>query len=167
MDVRENGLNIYRGPKPTCREDIETLITKYGISTILNLQNDLLEIDDIELEQLRVTNINRRLGTDVAFYHESMSLLWPASRKSLIRAVKIIRAAVLSRETIYVHCSDGVSRCGIVLWAYDVWFRGMSVYDGLQEMFKDGFRLWRYFWWIPFIANHIQEEDPCESTWSK
>lgn len=156
LNIIEDSPGVFRGPRPQSRDEVAWLHKEHGIECILSLQSDVLEDDDIDLEQSWVRTL-RMFYPDMAFYHESLSVIWPPSHKSLTIAVDIIQEMQERKLPIYVHCAEGRDRSGAVFWAYDVWVRHKTVYDAYSRMRADGFHIWRYWWWLPFVARSIRE----------
>lgn len=149
MNIIQDSSKVWRGPAPATLDDVNFLASR-GIKTILNLQSDSLEFDEVVLEAARA----RRM--DMRFAHVPMSMIIPPSWATLRRAVEALFVAV-GHGPVYVHCKDGVDRTGCVLWAWDVWLLKRPSAAAYREMLSDGFHVWRYFWWLPFVAYSIKE----------
>jgi len=95
--------DVYRSAQPTARE-LEALIRRYGIRTVVNLRGDNAE-DDWYWEEKRTAERNGAVVVDVGLWGNL-----PADAKQLQILVDTL---VHARPPFLLHCNSGADRAGM------------------------------------------------------
>jgi tyrosine-protein phosphatase SIW14 len=134
--------NLYRGARPTSRDDFADL-KEIGVETILNLEGGFWGwIDGNQTEDLALAN---QFG--ITQLHLPMGALWPPVDEDIYLALDIIAKR---KAPLYVHCLEGRDRTGIVIAAYRMQYNGYTYEAAKSEMYGHNFHKY-YFYWLPVL----------------
>lgn len=135
---------IYRGSRASSDEDRVLLLNK-GIKTIINLQGEPRErtsvYGDREFARTHGMNFIHAPLHSEWFYLGSVPLpkipFSPINEASIIKALKATMDPTL--QPVYVHCSHGKDRTGLVIALYRVFVEGMDKDQAFHEMRSIGY----------------------------
>lgn len=127
FDTTVNG--NYRGARITSRAQVDSMRSKYGITTIINLAKDALpKRGPSEIawsEELGIEYVSVYLGSS------------PPSEKDW----QMIRD-LLSKGGVYLHCAHGADRTGAIVAKYRIEVEGIAPCDAYREARRYGFKPW-------------------------
>jgi protein-tyrosine phosphatase len=122
--------NLFVGPCPRDRIDIEHLKSDCGITAVLNLQTDE-DFAHWRIDWDAMESAYQELGMELCrmpvedFNADDLCRKLPACVKALD---ELLRAG----HTAYVHCSGGVNRSPSTVVAYLHWVQGMGLEEAVR-----------------------------------
>jgi len=127
FDTTVNG--NYRGARINSRAQLDSMRSKYGVTTIINLAKDALpKRGQSEIDW------SKELGMEYVSVYLGSS---PPSEKNW----QMIRD-LLSKGGVYLHCAHGADRTGAIVAKYRIEVEGMAPCDAYREARRYGFKPW-------------------------
>ena len=127
---------IYRGPKPTQPEDYEFL-KKTGIKTIVDLRTEFEKPTQGEprsAESAGMNYLHAPIGINIPF---AAGTMFPIPKSQVDYSLRLLEDRTL--YPIYIHCSLGRDRTGLVVALHRIYFEGWTVENAAKEMNDFGF----------------------------
>ena len=112
---------LYRGAQPG-KEGFREL-EEMGVRTVVNLRLTASDRDELE-------------GTTLAYEHIRAEP-WDMDDEEAVRFLKIVTDK--SRTPVFVHCTHGADRTGVMVAIYRVTVQGWSKQQAIEEMTRGGF----------------------------
>ena len=149
MNPVEFDTGLFRGPRPTSRQDIWKL-KMLGVSVILDLQSEFWELEETQMEKQWTSSFK------ITSFHLPMSVFFPPKAALIRDAVTFLGFHRGRKKSVYVHCSNGQDRTGVVVAAYQATLMGKPYNVALGDMISQGYRLWQYWWWLPALKCFVR-----------
>jgi tyrosine-protein phosphatase SIW14 len=130
---------LYRGGRPD-REDVARL-KDLGVKTIVDLECKLFDREPPVVKTERIWAAE----SGIRFEHIPMHPIRAPGKRDVEKALALITDP--SNQPVYVHCSRGSDRTGVVVAAYRIRCDGWTVKDAIEEMKRYGYRNFLLFWW--------------------
>jgi len=144
MKIEKFSFNVLRGPQPEIMSEFLFLAKSQGVKTIINLQSGWYNF----LHPFRKKVKPCWFG--IQEIKIPMSPIFPPRMKQVRQAIEAIRHHK-EHGQVYVHCKSGVDRTGAVCAAYLIADHDVGPQMAYIGMLIDGFHVYRFFWWLPFI----------------
>ncbi len=138
--------DVYRGGRPSYRDDVYLKFADLGIRTVVNLEGGT----EAKREQEVIERVNTKLAeqgkpalTFVSFPIDSFTgtvLTAPTDKNIGVLFHEIAQAP----KPIYVHCEHGKDRTGMVVALYRLWRGESTLEDAISEADYYRFSYWNF-----------------------
>lgn len=137
---------VYRCGQLTA-EGLEDAVARFGIRTVLNLQDDVPDPDMwqtyLDRRTVKESEVCRRLGVRYAWIGPDLVHPTLADRQRPVAIDQFLE--LMDKETTYpvlIHCKAGLHRTGLMSAIYRMEYQGWSHADAYRELKAHGFGEW-------------------------
>lgn len=156
---------FYRSGQLTA-DGFRDAVKRYGIKTILNVQDDNLDPvitrSYLDRRTVRETEVCKELG--VRFVWVAPDLVPPPAAKAGARPVAIDQAREVfdnpANYPVLIHCKAGLHRTGILCAMYRMEYQGWSRQAALRELRAHGFGDWACTDKNPYVDQYVLRYQP-------
>lgn len=138
--------NLIRGARPKSFRDIKMFDER--VSTVVNLQSGIYE-------QFTFTPYEMQTASEFGMREVNIecSDICPPTYDQVKHFINLVASHDNLLKLVYVHCLQGKDRTGFMCACWRI-YCGMSVESAIQEMYRNGFHKWPYFYWVPTLKKY-------------